>query len=86
MTWLSSKEGQELKSLRSPQHEALLRQLVDARERAGLTQQKLAERLNRHQSFVAKYEGGERRLEVVEFVQICRAIGARPDLLLRRLP
>jgi transcriptional regulator with XRE-family HTH domain len=63
-----------------------LRQLASAREKAGLTQQKLAERLERHQSFVAKYEGGERRLEVIEFVQICRAIGVKPDLILRRLP
>jgi hypothetical protein len=46
----------------------------------------LAERLKRHQSFVAKYEGGERRLEVVEFVQICRAIGVKPERIIRRLP
>jgi transcriptional regulator with XRE-family HTH domain len=86
MTQLSSREGWQLKGLRSPQHQELLRQLISAREKAELTQHKLAERLKRHQSFVAKYEGGERRLEVLEFVQICRAIGVSPESILRRLP
>jgi transcriptional regulator with XRE-family HTH domain len=83
--WLSRQEGQILKSLRSPQHKELLRRLIAARERAGLTQQTLAKRLGRHQSFVAKYEGGERRLEVIEFVQICEAIGVRAEQVLRAL-
>ena len=39
-----------------------------------MTQQELARRLRRHQSFIAKYEGGERKLEVLEFVQICREL------------
>jgi transcriptional regulator with XRE-family HTH domain len=86
MSRLSPNEGPSLKSLRTPQHKELLRQLVLARERAGLTQQSLAGRLGRHQSFVAKYEGGERRLEVIEFVQICRKIGVQPEQLLRKLP
>ena len=58
---------------------------MTAREKAGLTQTELAERLRRHQSFVAKYEGGERRLEVIEFVQICRAIDVKPETILRKL-
>jgi DNA-binding transcriptional regulator YiaG len=78
--------GPFLKSLRSPPHRELLRRLTDARTAAGLTQQELAKRLRRHQSFVAKYEGGERRIEVVEFVQICRAIGVAPERLLADLP
>jgi len=46
----------------------------------------MADRLRRNQSFVAKYEAGERRLEVIEFVQICRAIGVSPEQILRKLP
>lgn len=86
MTRLSSHEGRRLKALRTPQHRDLRRQLIAARKKSGLTQRKLAERLRRDQSFVAKYEGGERRLEVIEFVQICRAIGVRPGRILERLP
>ncbi len=48
--------------------------LITAREKAGLTQQQLASQLGRPQSYVAKYEGGERRLDVVEFIDIARAL------------
>jgi transcriptional regulator with XRE-family HTH domain len=59
--------------------------MVAARKQAGLTQHELARRLKRPQSFVAKYEGGERRIDVIEFVVIVRAIGADPVKLLRDL-
>jgi transcriptional regulator with XRE-family HTH domain len=85
MTGLSPYEGRRLKALRTQQHRELLRLLVAAREKSGITQQELAERLHRHQSFVAKYEGGERRIEVLEFVQICRAIGVKPARILDKL-
>ena len=52
--------------------------MVGARKAAGLTQHALARRLKKPQSFVAKYEGGERRLDVVEFIAISRALGADP--------
>jgi len=45
----------------------------------------LARRLKRPQSFVAKYEGEEHRIDVVGFVAIVRAIGADPVKLLRDL-
>ena len=59
--------------------------MIAARKRAGLTQQDVAKRLRKPQSFVAKYEGGERRIDVVEFITIMRAIGADPARLLRAL-
>lgn len=74
-----------MKSLRTPAHRELLRQLVAARDRKGMTQQELAKRLRRHQSFVAKYERGERRLEVIEFVQICRELGVSPETIIANL-
>ena len=52
---------------------------------AGLTQAHLAGRLNRPQSFVAKYEGGERRLDVVEFMEVAEAIGFDPAEFIGRL-
>ena len=48
------------------------------RLRAGLTQTALGERLNHTQQWVYKYEAGERRLDVIEFIQIARAIGFDP--------
>lgn len=66
------------RTLRSPGHLALIAALKQARTGAGLTQSQLADRLKRPQSFVAKYENGERRIEVVELVQIANAIGCNP--------
>jgi transcriptional regulator with XRE-family HTH domain len=50
-----------------------------------LTQIELAARLGRHQSFVAKYEGGERRIDVIEFMEIAEALDASPVALMKSL-
>lgn len=71
------------KSIRSPQHTKLRELLVAARKKAGLTQQDVADRLGRPQSFVAKYEGGERRLDVIEFLQIAAVLGADAARIVR---
>jgi transcriptional regulator with XRE-family HTH domain len=73
------------KSVHSVEQAAFCELMIAARKRAGLTQQELAKRLKKPQSFVAKYEGGERRIDVVEFVAISRAIGADPIRLLGTL-
>jgi transcriptional regulator with XRE-family HTH domain len=52
----------------------LLELLLAAREKAGLTQQQLADRLGKPQSFISKYEGGERRIDVIEFIAIADAL------------
>ena len=57
----------------------------DARERAGLSQVELAARLKKPQSFVSKYESGERRLDVAEFIQICQAMEVSAPKLLKKL-
>ena len=49
--------------------------LVQARHDAGLTQVALAKKLGRPQSFVSKFERGERRLDVTEFLDVARALG-----------
>lgn len=56
-----------------------------ARQRAGLTQQALAAQLSKPQSFIAKYENGERRIDVVEFIAICRAIPADTASILAKV-
>ena len=74
-----------MKTLRSPQHQALIALLIGTRKKVGLTQEAVARRLGRPQSFVAKVEGLERRLDVVEFLAFVRALGADPSVLIRRL-
>lgn len=73
------------KSVHSDAQRAFCELMIAARKDAGLTQTALAERLGRPQSFVAKYEGGERRIDVVEFIAIAHAIGADPHDLFGRL-
>ena len=52
--------------------------LTDARLRAGLTQASLSKKLGRPQSFVSKFENGERRLDVIEFLDVARALRLDP--------
>ena len=59
----------------------LLRQV---RNEAGLTQTDVAERVGQPQSFVSKYESGERRLDVLELRDVCSAVGVSlPDFIKR---
>ena len=71
-------------TLRSPRQIVLRTELRNLRERQGLSQAAVAKRLNKHQSFVSKYEGGERRLSVIEFIDVVRALGGEPATVLRR--
>ena len=71
-----------MKSVFSDEYDIMLRSLVAVRKDAGITQQELADRLGKPQSFVSKYENRERRLDMAEFVVICRALDASPKNVL----
>jgi transcriptional regulator with XRE-family HTH domain len=73
------------KSLHSLTYRKLTELLVQARRKSGLTQQEVADALKTHQSYVAKVEGGERRIDVVEFVEMANALGVVPSSLLKKL-
>lgn len=73
------------KSLRSPRDLKLRQLLREARQTAGLSQQKLADRLGRPQSFVAKIETSERRLDVAEFLAYAEALDLDPCTLLTEM-
>jgi transcriptional regulator with XRE-family HTH domain len=62
-----------------------MRELIAAREAAGITQRELARRLGRAHSFVGKIESGERQLNVLEFCDYVAELGDAPDALLRRV-
>lgn len=70
-------------SLGTPRYETVIARLVEARNAAALTQAEVADRLGKPQSYVAKYEGGERRLDIVEFVDLCSALNADQHEILR---
>jgi transcriptional regulator with XRE-family HTH domain len=66
-------------------HDRLRNLLKVARERKGLTQLALGQKLEKDQLFVSRYESGRRTLGVIEFLDIARAIGVDPYRLLRSL-
>jgi len=63
------------KTLGSERHKALISLLIEAREKAGLTQTELAEKIGEYQSFVARLESGQRRVDVVEFLELAEVLG-----------
>jgi ribosome-binding protein aMBF1 (putative translation factor) len=73
------------KSVFTPTYARFRELLIEAREGAGLTQAGLAKRLGRPQSYVSKFERGERRLDVVEFLEIAKALRIDAFGLLKHL-
>lgn len=73
------------KTLGSARQRALIALLIDRRLKAGLTQATLAKKLRRYQSFVATVESGQRRIDVVEFLDFADAIGFDANEALRTI-
>lgn len=69
----------------SPDYRAAIDALKDARIQAGISQRELARRLNKPPSFVNKIEQLERRLDVLEFIAISRAMDIDEAELLKRI-
>ena len=71
-------------------HQHLVDVLVEARRRSGLTQVELAAKLKKDQTFISIIERSQRRVDVIEFVTIARALGVDPVSLFaevaKRLP
>ena len=74
-----------MSSIFREEYKTFLKLLIAARQQAGLTQQTVADALKRPQSFVSKYENGERRLDVVEYLRISEIIGFDPCQIIREL-
>ncbi len=70
------KVGREtpMRTTHSPLYRKIIAVLVDTRKQKGLTQVDLAGRLGKPQSFVSKFENGERRIDAAEFIEICLAL------------
>lgn len=73
------------KSVFTDAYRLLIETIVLARKEAGVTQTELARRVGRGQPVISLIESGERRLDVVEFYVIARALGYDPTMLFARL-
>lgn len=59
--------------------------LIEARKEINLTQVELSVKLSRPQSYVSKYERGERRLDLIEFLEIAEALEIDPLVFIEKL-
>ena len=73
------------KTLGDNRHESLIAFLVQKRREAGLTQVELAALMKVYQSFIARVESGERRVDVVEFMKLSEVLGFDPSDAMRLL-
>ena len=73
------------RSIYTERYQVFTECLIDARKKSGLTQQQVADQLDRPQSFVAKYERGERRLDVVEFLEVADILKVNPVSLIKEV-
>jgi len=72
-------------SVYSDEYQRVINALKKARKEKGITQAQLAEALGKPQSFIAKVENGERRLDVVEFVHLARLVDVNISLILNEI-
>ena len=72
-------------SVYSDEYQPVINALKKARKEKGITQAQLAEALGKPQSFIAKVESGERRLDVVEFVHLARLVDVNISLILNEI-
>lgn len=71
-----------MSSIYSAEYQLVIKLLRSARIGRGITQSQLAKSLGKPQSFVAKVENGERRLDVIEFAAIARLLSLDPAEIL----
>lgn len=69
----------------SEAYSALVEVLVQVRVDGGLSQRDLAERLEKPRSYISKIETKERRIDVLELLDMAEALGIEPEALLRRI-
>jgi transcriptional regulator with XRE-family HTH domain len=64
-----------VKTIRSKRHKRLIELVMAERKQAGIRQVQLAKKLKRSQTWIARLESGERRLDVIELIDLAEAIG-----------
>ncbi len=71
--------------LKDQRYEILRVALTEERKKKDLKQSEIAAFLGKPQSFVSKYESGERRLNVIEFIDVCKALSIDPTKILKKV-
>ncbi|WP_159874670.1 helix-turn-helix domain-containing protein [Aquitalea denitrificans] len=75
-----------MKSIHDERYRSLIEKLIELRKDGSITQVQLAERLGKPQSYIAKIENFERRLDVVELTDWVKALGSNLQKIIHSLP
>ena len=70
---------------KSARHARFAQWVKDTREALSMSQEQFAKHVGKTQSFIARTETGERRMDVVEFMEFAEALGTSPPKLFTRL-
>jgi len=74
-----------VESIATKRHQRLIEILIDARKHAGIRQAELARRVGKTQTFVARFEAGQRRIDAIELLALCEIIGIDPVKVIRKV-
>jgi transcriptional regulator with XRE-family HTH domain len=72
-------------TIATKRHRRLVELLIAERKRAGIRQAELARRVGKTQTFVARIEAGQRRIDAIELLSLCRIIGVDPIRVVRKV-
>ncbi len=72
-----------LKTIYKERYRSIIQKLIERRRVLNMTQRQISARLNKPQSYIAKIEGFERKLDVLEFIEICEVIDLEPSTVLK---
>lgn len=74
------------KTIHSERHKRLAELLSEKRKAAGMTQADVAKAMGRHQPFIANIENGERRVDVIELIDLAKIVGFDVHQMIDELP
>lgn len=74
-----------LKTIYQDRYQILVQTLVEARKQLKFTQAEVAQQLNKPQSYIAKIEGKDRKLDVLEFIELCKILHLDAQKIIEKL-
>ncbi|MDP8163294.1 helix-turn-helix transcriptional regulator [Pasteurella skyensis] len=72
-----------MKTIYKEKYQKIIQYLISTRKKKGITQQQIANKLDKPQSYIAKIERCERKLDILEFIELCEAMNTSPITILQ---
>lgn len=72
-----------MKTIYADNYRLIIDRLTEIRKNGQMTQLEVAQKLNKPQSYVAKIENFERKLDILEFVQLCQVLDTKASEMIK---